>query len=99
MKYSVDYQFMTKSDVCPWNVGEIVGIVADDKMSFALLPNVGDFINIDNSADPKGRASFSGKVKSKLFNYICIDDEEILCEINIVVEENDNINWAELITH
>ena len=45
---------------------------------------VGDFVNIQN---PDTYTSFSGKVCSRLFNYIRIPDGEVYCGVNIVVEE------------
>lgn len=98
MKYSIEYQFLSKSDLRPWNVGEIVAIHSDDQLTIILLPNVGDFVSIDNSWDHRQRASFFGKVKSKLFKYIRVNQDEILCQINIVIEEDEGINWNSLIT-
>jgi hypothetical protein len=48
MKYFVDYQQMAKGAARPNDDGEIVGIEMDDKAGFILLPNVGDFVSVDN---------------------------------------------------
>ncbi|WP_321530343.1 hypothetical protein [uncultured Desulfuromonas sp.] len=96
MKYSIDYQYLRKGAARPSDDGEVVGIQADDKNSLVLLPNVGDYVHIDNSTDGGRRADFSGKVKSKLFNYVRISEEKVFCHINIVVEECDD-DWGQLI--
>ncbi|EJG0303358.1 hypothetical protein DFX36_RS23280 [Vibrio parahaemolyticus] len=97
MKYSIDYQYLPKGKSRPCDDGEIVGIKADDQTSTVILPNVGDFVHIDNSGDKDGRESFSGKVKSKLFSYLRTPMGEVYCHVNIVVEEDDETNWGALI--
>ena len=96
MKYSIDYQYLSKGSSRPSDDGEVVGIQADDSSGVVLLPNVGDYVHIDNSTDGGQRAAFSGKVKSKLFNYIRVSEDEVHCIINIVVEETDD-DWGQLI--
>ncbi len=76
MKYSIDYQYLSKGSSRPSDDGEVVGIQADDSSGVVLLPNVGDYVHIDNSTDGGQRAAFSGKVKSKLFNYIRVSEDE-----------------------
>lgn len=95
MKYGIDYQFLAKDASRPTDDGEIVGIEATDTTGTVILPNVGDYVNIENSADGGARSSFSGKVRSRLFTYIRTQDE-IFCNVNIVVEET-NDDWGKLI--
>ncbi|MES1192602.1 MAG: hypothetical protein ABUS47_16190 [Steroidobacter sp.] len=90
MKYFIDYQHMPKGAARPIDDGEIVGIVTDDTTSVVLIPNVGDYVYIDNSADGGERSAFSGKVRSRYFRYIRISDEEVNCIINIVVEDTND---------
>jgi hypothetical protein len=94
MKYSADYQFTPKGAARPSDDGRVVNIEATDDRGFALLPNVGDYVNIDNSTN-KGPSSFSGKVRSRLFNYICTPSGDF-CHVNIVVAEDDD-DWGKLI--
>ena len=75
--------------------GEIVGIQFDASEGSALVPNVGDYVHIDNSADGGERSSFSGKVRSRLFTYIRTP-VDMYCHVNIVVEKNDD-DWGLLI--
>jgi hypothetical protein len=90
MKYSIDYQYLSKGASRPSDDGEIVGIQADDKNGTVLLPNVGDYVHIDNSMDGGKRSEFSGKVRSRLFNYLRINEEEVHCSVCIVVEATDD---------
>ena len=96
MKYSIDFQYMPKGAARPIDDGEIVGIQADDKSGVILLPDVGDFVHIDNSSDGGERSDFSGKVRSRLFTYIRSRNDEIYCGVNVVVEETDD-DWGKLI--
>jgi hypothetical protein len=95
MKYGIDYQFLAKDASRPTDDGEIVGIEATDESGTVILPNLGDFVHIDNSADGVGRSSFSGKVRSRLFTYLRSRDD-VFCSVNIVVEETDD-DWGKLI--
>jgi len=96
MKYGIDYQFLAKGASRPTDDGEIVGIAATDETGTVILPNVGDYVHIDNSADGGQRSSFSGKVRSRLFNYIRTSPEDVFCHVNIIVEDTDD-DWGKLI--
>ena len=60
-----------------------------------VLPNVGDYVSIDNSARNGEHATFHGKVRSRLFTYICTP-QEVHCAVNIVVEDTDD-DWGMLV--
>ena len=92
MKYYIDYQYMPKGAARPLDDGEAVAIETDGA---AVIPNVGDYVQVENSLDPDGRVSFSGKVQSRLFRYIRAGNE-VTCGVNIVVAEDDD-NWGLLI--
>ena len=96
MKYAIDFQFLAKGAARPTDDGEIVGIEANDKTGTVVLPDVGDYVHIDNSMDGGQRSQFSGKVRSRLFTYMRSSDDEVYCSINIVVEESDE-DWGQLI--
>jgi hypothetical protein len=88
IKYSIDYQEATSSGSRPIDDGEVIGIRFDDNNGFALIPDVGDYVNI--GADQSGqRAAFAGVVRSRSFFYQRTDEETIFCHINIVVEHSD----------
>jgi hypothetical protein len=95
MKYSIDYQYMSKGASRPHDDGEIVGIQANDESGLVILPNVGDYVGISNSGN--GRTSFHGKVRSRLFRYICgSDSDSEYCVVTIVVEQTDD-DWSKLV--
>jgi hypothetical protein len=97
VKYWIEYQHMPDGAPRPVDQGEVVAIEVTDKGGFAAVPNVGDFVSIDNSGDrDEGRASFSGKVRSRLFRYIRTSNTDISCLINIVVAETDD-EWGALV--
>lgn len=95
MKYSIDFQLLAKGAARPSDDGEVVGIEANDESGTVVIPNVGDYVQIDNSADRGQRVSFSGKVRSRLFRYIRTPNE-VICAVNIVVEDTDD-DWGQLV--
>jgi hypothetical protein len=96
IKYGIDYQYLPKGSSRPQDDGEVVGIEATSDSGQTILPNVGDHVHIDNSMDGGERMMFTGKVRSRLFNYIRMSDGEVFCGVNIVVEETDD-DWGKLI--
>ncbi len=96
IKYSVDYQHLPTGSQRPVDDGEIVNIEATDQSGVVILPNVGDYVQIDNSIDKGERSSFSGKVRSRLFRYIRSSDDEVLCLVNIIIEDT-NDDWGMLV--
>lgn len=51
IKYGIDYQYLPKGSARPLDDGEIVGIQATSESGQVILPNVGDYVHIDNSVD------------------------------------------------
>jgi len=92
MKYGIDYQYLPKGAARPLDDGEVVAIETDDT-GYALVPNVGDFVNIDASTTEGN--SFHGRVKSRLFTYVLTPSQKY-CSVNIVVEETDD-DWGMLV--
>lgn len=87
MKYSINYQFKPKNSFRPHDDGDLVPFKIDDQTKFILLPNVGDYVHI-GATQQKTNSKF-GVVVSKLFNYQEISSGEVICEINIVIEETN----------
>ncbi|MDL5595677.1 hypothetical protein PGC34_07100 [Pseudomonas kribbensis] len=85
MKYSIDYQQLHKGQHRPTDDGVIVGVSFDSESGFALIPNVGDVVDVPEMG---GHCGVYGVVKSRLFTYTRLGDE-LFCGINIVVEEAD----------
>ena len=66
--------------------------------TLTLLPNVGDFVSLDQSIPAStmlGVVSFHGRVKSRVFRYVLANEKEQWCQINIVVEQTDD-DWGAL---
>lgn len=85
VKYSIDYQQLHRGQKRPSDDGVIVGIEFESESGFALIPNVGDVVNIP---EREGYCGVYGVVKSRLFTYQRVGSEQF-CSINIVVEEVD----------
>jgi hypothetical protein len=95
MQYVIDYQYLPKGAVRPRDNGQVISINATDKSGIVVLPNVGDFVHIDNSGESKQRSDFIGRVRSRAFFYTRTHDD-VFCYVNIVVEETDD-DWGMLI--
>jgi len=93
MKYGIDFQQLYKDQKRPSDDGMVVGIEFESEEGTALIPNVGDVVDIPEQG---GHAQVQGVVKSRLFRYMRAGDEQF-CNINIVVEERDDIDWGALI--
>ncbi len=95
MAYGLNYQYFPKDSPNgrPLDNGSALLDHPVTAEELVLLPNVGDYVQIDNSV--RGGESFSGKVRSKLFRYIVTDDKQ-WCQINIVVQDDDD-DWGLLI--
>ncbi|MDR3450113.1 MAG: hypothetical protein P4M15_10280 [Alphaproteobacteria bacterium] len=93
MKYSIEYQYMPKGRQRPLDDGTLVDIRVTDEKGLVILPNIGDFVQIDGSVH--GQKAVYGKVRSRAFFYVHVTDETF-CHVNIVVEETDD-DWGALI--
>jgi hypothetical protein len=88
VEYTIEYQESKGEGLRPIDDGEVIGIQFEDTNGFALIPNVGDYVSI--TRDPSGqRAHFDGVVRSRSFFYQRIDDERVVCHVNIVVQRTD----------
>ena len=96
MKYNIAYQYIPEGSPRPHDDGQIVPIEATDESGMVLLPNVGDYVQIDNSWKRIGdHATFSGKVRSRIFRYV-FTEEKSFCQVDIVIEDTDD-NWGLII--
>jgi hypothetical protein len=95
IQYRIDYQELSKGSVRPSDDGEVVGIEATDETGSVIIPNVGDYVSIDNDGDEQGRSSFAGKVRSWLFRYVRAG-EKMWCIVNIIVEHTED-DWGLLV--
>lgn len=92
MKYSVDFQYMPRGHDRPLDDGEVIGISVD-QTEFALIPAVGDYVQLEPMISGMDHARISGRVRSRLFRYFGKEH----CGINVVVEEVGDDIWGELI--
>jgi hypothetical protein len=95
MRYSIDYQYMPKYEERPLDQGEVVGIEVNGQSGPVLIPEVGDYVHIDNLIDGGQRTSFSGRVRTRLFSNIRTINE-VFCSVTIVVGEEEE-GWHRLI--
>jgi hypothetical protein len=95
MKYYIDYQHMPAGAARPVDKGNVIPIEANDKNGLVILPDVGDYVSVQYSKGPDG---FSGKVRSRLFQYIADGEDKIetSCLVNIVVEDTKD-DWGKLV--
>ena len=89
MKYGIDYRFLAKGGTTPVDNTQPVDVEVDHEQ-FALIPNVGDFVDIPGDDPGMRNIPLKGKVRSRLFRYVMN-----YCYITIVVEESDD-DWAKL---
>lgn len=97
----VQYQPLRKGASRPEDWGSTHGFYLNGVQDFALLPNVGDYVNLIGINDREGNSNFSGKVRSRLFTqFTTMNDDgttkEVSIGVNIVVEEDDD-DWGKLI--
>lgn len=99
MKYYVEYQFRPAGRSRPLDDGEVAGIEFESSGGSALLPNVGDYVSVDNSMDGGKRVSISGRVVSRFFRYLRTHTDDLVCAVNIVLDEVDDNDpvWGELV--
>lgn len=93
MRYSIDYQQVTEGQVYARADAGLADIVFNSDHGLALIPCVGDVVNLPNTAVKVG---VCGIVRSRIFNYLR-DPEELYCHVNILVEEAE-INFGNLIS-
>lgn len=95
MRYTVQFQEFNPKGGRPMESLSASDFETDDN-GFGMIPNVGDIINIIGMSEQD--ASFSGRVRSRLFTYMATGDgEHQHCNINIVVEPDESIDWGALI--
>jgi hypothetical protein len=87
MNYVVKFQYMAKRGQ-PVDQPTQSDFSTDDR-GFGLIPNVGDYVQIEPIAKSDEAARYAGKVRTRLFTYY--DREQ--CDINIVIMETDD-DWS-----
>ena len=94
MKYYVEFQPLPKGAKRPLDDGQSSAAHSfEGPEGIALLPNIGDHVHLTKTQARRDFASFSGRVKSRLFVYVGNES----CAINIVVEEVPDSDFAALV--
>lgn len=91
MKYFINYQHVPQGAERPVDCGDVFDENLMKASTLEVVPNVGDYVELHI----QGGQTFSGKVRSRLFRYIGIQ-EEVNCIINIVVADTDD-DWGLLV--
>jgi hypothetical protein len=92
MKYGIDYRLLAKdgkSLVDNTTMHRAVDVEVDEEQ-FALIPNVGDFVDIPGDDPGMRNVPLKGRVRSRLFKYVMN-----YCYITIIVEDTDE-DWKKL---
>ncbi|WP_169338650.1 hypothetical protein [Modicisalibacter luteus] len=94
MKYTFNYQIIRRGEARPMK-GETVELREDEKTGQHLIPNVGDYVQVQQHfGDTK---PLTGRVKTRLFEYSnAIYPDRNTCHINIVLEEPEAGVWERL---
>jgi len=95
MNYSVNYQYRPKGKTRPNDDGELVPFKIDATTNVALLPNIGDHVHI--AATQNGQHAIQGRVASRYFVYHELSDGNVICHINIVIDEVDDSVFPQLL--
>jgi hypothetical protein len=89
VKYGIDYRHLTKGATTMTDNTRQVDVEVDEKQ-FALIPNVGDYVDIPAEDEDIRNVPLRGRVRSRLFHYILG-----YCYVTIVVEDFDE-TWSKL---
>jgi hypothetical protein len=89
VKYGIDFRYLPKGAKLPVDSAVPVDFKVDDS-HFALVPAVGDFVDIPGDRANPDHKPVRGRVRSRLFRYVLG-----YCYVTVVVEDADE-DWAKL---
>lgn len=89
MKYGIDYRYLAKGSTTLQDNTRQVDVEVDEDQ-FALIPNVGDYVDMPKEDDDIRSVALRGRVRSRLFHYLLG-----YCYITIVVEDFDE-PWSNI---
>jgi hypothetical protein len=89
VKYGIDYRHLAKGASTLTDNTRQVDVEVDEKQ-FALIPNVGDYVDIPSEDDDIRNVPLRGRVRSRLFHYVLG-----YCYVTIVCEDFDE-PWSKL---
>lgn len=86
--YSIDYQYKEKGSEKPVASGNVIRS-SGEETPVMFIPAVGDFVEIGgNPENDENLTSFRGIVISRFYRYLRVSESEVVCHINIVIEES-----------
>lgn len=89
MKYGIDFRFLPKGAAALQDNRHQIDVEVDEEQ-FALIPNVGDFVDYPAEDNDIRDMDIKGKVRSRCFRYVLG-----YCYVTVVVEETDE-TWAKV---
>jgi hypothetical protein len=89
VKYGIDYRYLAKGASTLADNTRQVDVEVDEKQ-FALIPNIGDFVDIPSEDEDIRNVPLRGKVRSRLFHYLLG-----YCYVTIVVEDFTD-DWTKI---
>lgn len=89
MKYGIDYRHLAKGATAMTDNTRQVDVEVDEKQ-FALIPNVGDYVDIPAEDEDIRNVPLRGRVRTRLFRYVLG-----YCYVTIVVEDFDEV-WSKI---
>lgn len=89
MKYGIDFRYLAKGAATPTDNTHAVDVEVDDTQ-FALVPAIGDCVDIPGDDPGMRNVPLRGRVRSRLFHY-----RLGYCYVTIVVEDCDE-DWAKI---
>ena len=89
MKYGIDYRYLAKGATAPTDNTRQVDVEVDENQ-FALIPNVGDYVDIPAEDEDIRNVPLRGRVRTRLFRYVLG-----YCYVTIVVEDFDEA-WSKI---
>ena len=89
MKYGIDYRYPAKGAPQPTDNTRQVDVEVDERQ-FALIPNVGDYVDIPAEDEDIRNVPLRGRVRTRLFRYVLG-----YCYVTIVVEDFDEA-WSKI---
>lgn len=92
MKYGIDYRYLAKGALRPVDNTSMTHPVdvEVDETQFALIPNVGDYVDLPGEKDFR-HVPVRGRVKSRAFQY-----KLGYCYVLILIEEVD-VDWSTIL--
>jgi len=89
VKYGIDFRYLPKGAETPVDNTTPVDVQVDETQ-FALIPTVGDFVDMPGDNQSLRNVPVKGRVRSRLFRYVLG-----YCYVTIVVEDTDE-SWSKL---